>query len=745
MHLLLVTTPDQQNYLPRFSRLTALQGHRVSVLTAAPLTLSELVIKCEKAGVDAVIIANEELLDRALNALPDFLPPASRKKLSLDDYQGSLISIKQLPALVMNPPQHVMTVSYGAFIADRFIKKLTQPADWFPQTDFSWELCEDPARLEFWYDAFKTRARLVAVDIETPRPNLQKKINCISFTAYFPDTHSSMSIVIPFTSLFLLAWIRKFADLPTPKVLQGGTYDAAYLVRFRVFLRAWYWDTLNLMHSYYSEFPKRLDFVAAYSLRRIRFWKDDGKSGNLEDYYRYNAMDGWATLNSLLSLLAELPDWAAQNYLEEFPLVFPSLHCELEGWKVDKERFEQVAKEKQSFVEAQLAKVRTMVANRNFNPRSPQQMLRLLKVLGCGDLKSSDEANIKVASFRHPLNARVLGDIVDYKKAAKLVSTYIDADKFWNWRLFYRLNPAGTDSGRLASSESSFWVGFQIQNIPRGDAVKQFLVSDNGWSLAEPDASQSEARCVFYLAGDEKGIALVESSKDYHSWNAQEFFGIPYAEIWDEEKGECVSKAAKEIRDLSKRTNHGANYNMTEGVMLSTMGPKHVSKAKLVLKFPASYTLKKVCAVMLGKYDATYPQVKTDWYASVQLQIELTRKLVSPLGWTRHFFGDVANNRHHKNSAIAHGPQNLSVGIINRCFYAIWHRQIYGDFNGALRIKAQIHDSIPFQYKQGQDWVIPEVQKMMTYPVQVKGADGKTRTLVIPIGMKAGKQRWSDL
>jgi hypothetical protein len=43
---------------------------------------------------------------------------------------------------------------------------------------------------------------------------------------------------------------------------------------------------------------------------------------------------------------------------------------------------------------------------------------------------------------------------------------------------------------------------------------------------------------------------------------------------------------AKDLRDLSKRTNHGANYNMGGSVMLDTMGPKRVAQAKLVLKLP---------------------------------------------------------------------------------------------------------------------------------------------------------------
>jgi hypothetical protein len=286
----------------------------------------------------------------------------------------------------------------------------------------------------------------------------------------------------------LLSWIRKFCAIPhIPKVLQGGTYDVVYLLRFNCPIVLWLYDTLNLFHCYYSELPKRLDFVTAFALRKVRFWKDDGKTGNLEDYYRYNAMDGWATVNSLLSLVLELPAWAITNYLQEFPLNFPAIHCELEGWKIDIERFKEVAKIEQKKVDEALVRVRTMLKAPGYNPNSWQQNRQLFKVLGCGDIGRVDsngvfqqetgEAAMKKAEFRHPLNARVIGDIREVKKSSKLVSTYCDETKLWklsftHWRLFYRTNVAGTDTGRASSSESSFWCGYQIQNIKRGGTLK---------------------------------------------------------------------------------------------------------------------------------------------------------------------------------------------------------------------------------------------------------------------------------
>ena len=750
MHLLLATTPDQSNHLGRFGRLAVFHGHKVSVITGTPSTLSELELKCKSSGIDGILCANPALLDRALNGLPDFSPPVSGGALTLDDYQGSLINIKSIPTVVLNPPEHLMTVPYGAYIFSRFITKLTKPDDWFPQTKFQWSIFE-PERLEFWRK-FLRESRLIAIDIETFRDDPQRRISCISFTGWNASNHTSNTVVIPFEGTFNLAVIREFADLPAPKVFQGGTYDNAYLLRFNIPVRNWLYDTLHLFHSYYSELPKRLDFVAAFALRQIRYWKDDGKSGNLEDYFRYNGMDGWATLNACLSLVSELPSWAVKNYTEhEFPLVFPSLHCELEGWKVDPAAFEETKKVQSARAEQKLVNLRKMFKAPNYNPGSWQQNRKVFDILGCSDLKSTNEIAMKKVEYRHPLNARIIGDLRGVKKARKLISTYCDGSKLWKhsdrvWRLYYRLNPAGTDTGRLASSESSFWYGYQIQNVPIGTTIKNYLVADTGWLLGEPDFEQSESRCTFYLAGEEKGIAVVESGKDFHCWNAQLFFGLKYDELWDEKLKKCRTPEAKQIRDIpSKRTNHGANYNMTGGVMLDTMGPKLAAQMKTLLKLPAHMSLKDCCQHCLDTWAKTYPKVKGDWYEAIRKEIELTKKLVSPLSWTRHFFGDVKNNRHYFNAAVAHGPQNLSVGIINKKFYKLWWEQLYGSLRGVFRIKAQIHDSIPFQYRQEATWVPDRVKEIMANSTLVRGADGKTRTLVIPVGMSYGKERWSEL
>lgn len=748
--------PAGQRDRPYLQKLREMigSGHatKVSLTADGEEYFASFAAKVKAAELDSAIVTDQKLLTHILKSLPDFKisynKNGTEKKLSLNDYHGSFVSIdgfrigrdRPLDVLFLNPLEHLRTVPEAPFIFARFIRKLTKPESWFPQTAFTWETATEQT-VEHLYEQFKT-ARLISVDIETAEGSDLRSIDCSGYCALFPDgtTHS---VVLPITSFFWVQWMRKFNELPGAKIFQNGLYDNLYFFRYGSPCFNWLYDTQHLFHSWYSELPKRLDYITAFALRNVRFWKDDGKTGGLHGKYEYNARDCWATMNTFLSLLLEIPDWGIKNYLQEFPLVFPCLHCEADGITPDKAEFEKSKEEVESKLAPLEASMQTWFGA-GFNPSSPVQVKNLLKILGCadkhGEVKSSDDKALTAAAATSSFNERIITTIQKTRKLKKLLSTYLVWDKFWNNRLYYKLNPAGTDSGRLASMESSFWCGLQIQNMPRGKEVKRFLRADDGWLLGENDFAQSEARCVGYLSGCLALIELVEGPHDYHAWNAQAFFGVPYETIYDE-----VTKTTlnKELRDLSKRTNHGANYNMGATVMLETMGPKKVAEARKILRLPSDMSLLQVCSYLLAAYERTYPEVKKDWYEDIKRTISITKKLVSPLGWTRYFFSDPRSSKPALNSAVAHGPQNLSVGIINRCFYRVWRESVYGGLRGIVRLKAQIHDSILYAYKG--DFTPQLVNDLMVEPTQVKDVKGVVRTMIIPPDISCGKTHWAQL
>lgn len=777
--LLHLGTHDEDAYANRLAGLTA--GHQVAwkQRLSTPGTIAEIEMQCSAAHVTGVVCTNQEVLEKLLRVQPDFNEPVTKRGLTLDDYQGSLLFTPRtkLPVVFINPLRNLVTVPHATPAARRFISKITAPSKWFPQTDFTWAVAE-LATIEATFRHWFCDAALISIDIETIRDDPQRRISCVGFCAYFPKTGKTECLVLPFNDMMWVLWVRKFCQLPQPKIFQNGQYDNLYLLRYGCVVHNWLYDTLNLFHSWFPEFPKRLDFITSYCVRRSRYWKDDGKSGSLTDFYRYNAQDCWATMNAWLAMVAEVPEYALNNYVTEFPMVFPCLTSAADGLAVDMERLAVVKASKENEVEQLNLSFQRVIAAPGFNVNSPKQVLSLFKVLGLGSLPNTAAASMLKAQASTPFNGRILEQLTKIRKARKLVSTYFKPEKFWNSRLYYSMNPAGTDTGRLASKESSFWCGLQIQNVPRGDAVKQIVMSDPGYYLAEIDKAQSEARCVAYLSGEEKLIELVESEHDYHSWNAAAFFGLPYESIYQEqytydlETGKWSGKQLnKVIRDLAKRTNHGANYNMGPWMMLNTMGPKNVTIAKIALKLP--YNLEGVCKYLLERYSATYPKVKGIGYEVIVKEIELSGKLVSPLGWTRVFFAKPRSSKPALNSAVAHPPQNLSVSIINLEFYNTWRCQIYGEFyrhetglawfterariakqrqletldlRGVVRIKAQIHDSIFFQYKVEHPEIPALIRdKLMDTRVTIRGADGISRSMYIPSDISFGKNRWSEL
>jgi DNA polymerase-1 len=441
-----------------------------------------------------------------------------------------------------------------------------------------------------------------------------------------------------------------------------------------------------------------------------------------------------------------MPDWAKTNYLQEFPLNFPNIHMELDGLAVDERQFDESLAEVQADIDESLGKLRKWIGP-TFNPRSSDQCKRLLWVLGYrdrdGKVESSDEVTMTMASDTHPLTALIAAEILNYRGLAKLRDTYLVKDKLWNGRLFYRINANGTDSGRLSSSESSFWCGLQIQNVPQGTAVKRWVRADDGDLIGENDFAQSEARCVGYMSGCQALIDLVESENDYHSWNAAAFFGVPYESIYSNALGQTLNKP---LRNLSKRVNHGANYNMTKYMLLLTMGPKAVREARKTLNLPEKWTLLEVCDYLLSRYAKTYPEVKGAWYADIVRVIGMTKRLTGPTGWTRYFFGNPAKSKDAFNSAVAQGPQNLSAKILCcKAMMPIYRSMLFGELKGVFRLKANIHDSLLYTYKQTAEWVPQKVADMMRVSVEVRDIKGVKRTMVIPPDISAGKTHWSML
>lgn len=694
----------------------------VAVITRSPSTMFELKPIIERNKFDGVLVSDPEFLKKL----------SDEESATIGNFAGSYYTKFGIPFVVINPLAHFFTVPEAKFLFQRFASKITQPNKWKSIPDISWEIYK-PENDQRLFEMAKNSI-LMSVDIETSGLN----IYCTGYCFLFKDGKGNLkahSVVVPMKDMDHYNFVKKVNATMVPKVFQNGAYDNTYFIRWACPVNCWYFDTYHMMHSLFAELPKDLGFLSAFFIKNFAYWKHEAQSVNLEDKYFYNAKDTWTTLFIMLAMFQDnLPQWAWDNYTEhEFKMVFPCIHSGLEGLKVDDEERLRLRKHYSDKAIAAKRRLEVITGVENFNPGSPAQVLKLMQALGGKNFKKSDEKSMQKFKEKHSLNEFIAGLIKEYRKSSKAVSTYIDIEFFEN-RMLYSLDPGGTETGRLAAKASHLgrldskgeWVhyGTQIQNIP--PYAKSMFIADDGWLFAELDNSQSESRCTAYMSEDQNLIKTVESPLDFHKTNCTLFFGLKYEEI------------TKSIRDLGKRVNHGSNYNMGPDVLIDTMGLKNILIAKKLLKLPTRYTPKQVATYLLERFKVAYPDVKGKYYDEVCHDIALNQKLVGPTGWTRYCFNDPKKSKLALNSYVAHGPQSLSVMIINEAFFDVWYE--YQIKQQVIRFAAQIHDSLFFKYREKDSWVLDKISERMAQPTIVRG-----RSMVIPNDRGFGKTIWSEL
>lgn len=759
--------------------------------------LTQVVDYCKRKNVTKIITSNPKLLWKLVEK--DW-PTGMQKRPSISDYAGSyfilpgsgsagLAGISEVEIVVVNPLKQCFTKTYGKFVLERHVSKLTRPKEWNESTEFKWSIATTGEELERAYQDLST-AYAISIDIETVKK--YAAISCVGYCGIFVDASgivTTRTYVVPFLSSFHLAYVRKINSLPCAKIFQNGKYDNAYFLRFAAPVTNWLWDTAHLFHSWYSELPKDLGFLNAFFLRESKYWKDLAKVGDKYLYYKYNALDAWVTANVWIVQMLQMPAWARKNYTLEFPLVFPCLLSEMTGVRRDPVALAAAVEKDTGELRKHQASLNNILGVPHFNTNSPIQMEALFKCLGLSDFAETSKRNsdgeyeegnsysdkiIEKALLAHPFAKRILKLVQAIRKLRKNISTYLgtgeDSAEFFAFgsaaintqevvgepdgRILFALNPHGTDTARLASNGHAFWTGFNIQNGPRTGTYKTTIAADHGMYLAECDLKQAESRDTANISGDVNLLAALDSENDFHALNASAFFGVAYEKIFDNVTCKVLDK---KLRDLSKRTNHGASYNMGAMIMLETMGQEKVTEARQMLGLPINWSLIRVCEFLLERFHATYPNIARVYYPWVVRSVLETSKLTSRCmhhvartdgisadnyikegDWTRYCFGHPDKSKRDLNSLVAHVPSSLNARTLNEAYLKVFYDLAL--HNSEFRLYAQIHDSILFGFMRGRHAYYCEgVRSRMQIPVTIHSCDGKVRTFTVPADIKAGK------
>ena len=188
-----------------------------------------------------------------------------------------------------------------------------------------------------------------------------------------------------------------------------------------------------------------------------------------------------------------------------------------------------------------------------FNINSPKQLANVLfdelNLSGGGKKRSTSADVLEKLRGKHP----IIEDILEYRKIAKVLSTYIDGLKKHirsDEKIHTCFNQTMTQTGRLSSSDPN------LQNISirdeLGKEIRKAFVAQEGYHLLSTDYSQIELRMLAHMANEDHMIRAFNEGLDIHTKTATLIFGCTPEEVDDQK------------RRIAKTVNFGIVYGQTE-------------------------------------------------------------------------------------------------------------------------------------------------------------------------------------
>jgi DNA polymerase-1 len=331
------------------------------------------------------------------------------------------------------------------------------------------------------------------------------------------------------------------------------------------------------------------------------------------------------------------------------------------------------------------------LAGREFNLNSPKQLGEVL----FDEMKLVDKPK-KTKTGQYVTSEDVLEQlgeheivrvILDYREAAKLKSTYVDAlPEFISkktGRIHTSFNQAVTTTGRLASSNPN------IQNIPvrteQGQEIRRAFVPRSGdFTLLAADYSQIELRIMAHLSGDEHMKSAFESGEDIHSATAARVFGVALADV------------TSDMRRKAKMVNFGIIYGISSFGLAQR------------LRIP-----RKEAADIIESYFKQYPAVK----ACMDGIIETARYkgYVETIAGRRRHIRDINSSNGTVRAAAERYAINAPIQGSAADMIKIAMIRIEELLRGKkTKLLLQVHDELVFDLHKDEQHLIEEIRNLMS-------------------------------
>lgn len=237
----------------------------------------------------------------------------------------------------------------------------------------------------------------------------------------------------------------------------------------------------------------------------------------------------------------------------EMPLVFVLSDMERQGISIDADALKEYG-EKLSVSIIELEQKIYEEAGEQFNINSPKQLgVILFEKMQLPNGKKTKTGFSTSAEVLEKLagDYPIVADILEYRKLAKLKSTY--ADGLANYidetgKIHTTFHQTITATGRLSSTDPN------LQNIPirieLGKMIRKVFHPLDGDLFVDSDYSQIELRLLAHMSGDKQLIEAFRENQDIHRSTASKVFHVPF----------------DEVTDLQRRNAKAVNFGIVYGI-----------------------------------------------------------------------------------------------------------------------------------------------------------------------------------
>ncbi len=345
-------------------------------------------------------------------------------------------------------------------------------------------------------------------------------------------------------------------DSTITKIGQNIKYDMIMLKWYGVDVQGGLEDTMILHYLVEPDLRHKLDYLSEAYLKYKMVPITDliGKAGKnqltmrdieVEKVVEYAGEDADITFQIHQTLQSKIEEEKVEEIYKkiEEPLIQVLCSMEYEGVRIDPEFLNNYSKVLASQIEEKQQKI-FKKAGVEFNIASPRQVGQVLfenlKIPYRWRKTSSGQYSTDVEKLTElARDHEIINDILEFRKFAKLKSTYVDTLPTLinpkTGRIHTNYNQSRAATGRLSSERPN------LQNIPiKNDAGreirKSFIPRDENHILIAADYSQIELRLIAEISKDEAMMDAFIQGNDFHRATAAKVYNVPYEDVTPEQR-----------------------------------------------------------------------------------------------------------------------------------------------------------------------------------------------------------------